>query len=365
MQIRQSGASLLIMTLILMSLTMVIIIFAANYGAMQSKSIANINRQQQAMNAAQAGLEFGITYLTVNNATILASPVSGHLAAFSNSSVTNVALSNGSKFSITYSNPIANDYTLILISSTGTSDDNSATVGVSQLVKYGSMLLNIPGAPLVSIGSVALGGNSEIVNTYNNTTVVSGSTVSMSGSSETTLSSGTSSSPGNIQSDIQQNSSSLSAISANDFFASYFGQSPSTIKSSVQNYYTNNVATNYSDQLNGKTGTSIWIDQTSGLATLNGSTTIGSVTNPVLLIINGDIRFNGNLTIYGYVYVNGTATSTIIGNTTIIGGISNTGALSSASGSVEVSYSPTVLANLQNNASMRYYAKVPGSWKDF
>lgn len=361
---RHKGAATLVLTTVLMTLATLLIIFAANYGKLQSKSIANINRNQQAFEAAEAGLEFGINYLNTNNSTILASPSGGYIQPFSNSSVTNVALANGSQFSITYINPVANDYELIRITSVGTSDDATSTHTVSQLVKFGSMLLNAPTVPLISKSEISLGGNSQIINTYNSSTVQAGGTVDMSGSSSTILSSGTSSTAGNIQSDVQQNISSLSSMSDNDFFNSFFGLSPNGIKSGVTHYYENSSNANYGSDLSGKEGTSIWIEQTGGTATLNGNVTIGSTSNPVLLIVNGDIRFTGNVTIYGYIYVLGTSSTDLSGNVMVIGGMATTNELN-ATGSIQVVFSPTVLDNLQNNGTMRYYAKVPGSWKDF
>lgn len=359
-----NGAATLLMTLVLMTVGTLIIIFAGNYATLQTRSTANINRSHQAFQAAQAGLEFGINYLRANSSTILASPVSGYIPAYSDSNTANVTLANNSRYTISYSNPVAYNYTLIQISSTGLSDDGSASRTVSQLVAFGSMLLNSPTVPLIAKGNVSLSGNSEIINTYNNNTVRTGGTVSMSGSSSTVISSGTGSTAGNIQSDIQQNQNSLSTMSDADFFASYFGVSESSLKSSVANYYSNSSNTNYQGALDGKTGTSIWIDQTSGTAAFNGNMTVGSAANPVLLIVNGDVRFSGNVTIYGYVYILGDSTTDLLGNVTIVGGMSTTDNLS-ATGSIQVSYSPTVLGNLQNNGSMRYYAKVPGSWKDF
>lgn len=364
MRKRHKGAATLVLTTVLMTLATLLIIFAANYGKLQSKSIANINRNQQAFEAASAGLEFGINYLNTNNGTILASPVGGYIQPFSNSSVTNVALANGSQFSITYTNPVANDYELIKITSVGTSDDGTSTHTVSQLVKFGSMLLNSPTVPLTSKSNISLGGNSQIINTYNNNTIDAGGSVTIGGSGSTVLSSGTSSTAGNIQSDIGQNNTSLSSLSDTDFFNLFFGLSPSNIKSSVTHYFSNSSSTNYGADLNGLTGTSIWVDQTAGTATLNGNMTIGSASDPVLLIIDGDVRFSGNVTIYGYVYVLGTSTTDLTGNVMVVGGMATTNQLS-ATGSIQVVYSPTVLDNLQNNGTMRYYAKVPGSWKDF
>ena len=361
---RVHGAATLIMTVMLLTISTLIILFAANYGRMQERSAANQDRNQEAFLAAEAGLEFGINYLNQNNTTILANPVSGYIPAYSDSNTTNVVLANNAGYSIVYSNPIANDYTLIKITSTGTSDDGTATHTSSLLVKFGSLMLNSPLAPLIAKGTVDLSGNSQIINTYTSTTVSSGSTVTLSGSSSTITSSGVSSTPASTGADIQQNQGSLSGISNNDFFAENFGVSPDTVKANAAYYYSNSSTTNYSGTLDGKTGTSIWIDQTGGTANLSGTTTIGSATDPVVLIVNGNLDIAGSVTMYGFVFILGNTQTALTGNLTIVGGISSTGAVD-ATGSIQVVYSPSTLSNLQNNTSMRYYAKVPGSWKDF
>lgn len=358
------GAATLVFTLVLITLTSLIIIFAANYAILGSKSSTNINRNAQAFEAAVAGMEFGINYLNQNNSAILASPSGGYIQPFSNSSTTNVTLANNSKYSITYTNPTANDYTIINITSVGTSDDDSATHTVSQLVKYGSTLLNAPLNPLIAKSNVSLSGNSQIINTYNTSTIVSGGSTAINGSASTVLNSGTSSTAGNIQSDIQGNTLALSGMTNDDFFATNFGVAPSSVKSSAIHYFENSTNTNYQSSLDGLSGTSIWIEQTGGEASLNGSVTIGSPSDPVLLIINGDVNFSGNVTIYGFVFIYGSSETDLTGNVTIVGGIATTGALD-ATGSIQVVYSPSVLSNLQNQSSMRYYAKIPGSWRDF
>lgn len=360
----QQGAAVLVMALVLVTISTILILFAGNYGIMMSRAVTNSSMNFQAFEAAQAGMEYGINYLQQNSAAILANPVSGYIQTYSNSSVTNVSLANGTKFSIIYSNPVASNYTLIKITSTGTNADGTATKTVTQLVQFGSVLVNVPTMPLISQGSISLGGNSQIINTYSSNTIESGSTVGLGGHASTILSTGTSSTSGNIKSDISQSVNSIGSQSESDFFASYFGQSPTTIKSSVAHYFSNSGSTNYDGQLNGLTGTSIWIDQNGGTANLNGNTTIGSAANPVLLIVNGNLDITGNVTIYGYVFIYGNSTTDFLGNLSIVGGVGTTGSIS-ASGSIQVTYSPTTLSNLQNSSSMKYYAKVPGSWKDF
>ena len=361
--ISQGGASTLLMTLILITLSTLIVIFAANYGMMQSKSITNLQRHEQAYDAAQAGLEYGINYLSKNSATILASPVSG-LVTYTDATVTNVSLPNGSKFSVTFNNPTANNYNLIKISSTGISDDSTATKTISQLVQFGSLLLTVPTKTIMSLGSVTLSNSVQISNNSYNSNIQTGSSLTINNLATTATASGTSSSSGNFKSDVSQNDAALTGKSSSDFFASYFGVSAATVKKNIGTYYSNDGDKDYSSLLNGAQGTSIWIDQTSGTATISGSSIIGSSTNPVVLIIKGNTVISSSAIIFGFVYLDNSLTAQINNSSTIVGSLASTGPLNMA-GSARVMYSASTLTNLQNQSSMKYFSKIPGSWKDF
>lgn len=362
---RAHGAATLIMTVILIVVSTLIIIFAANFSMMWEKSTSNINENSQAFAAADAGVEFAINYLKKNAATILASPVSGFIAPYSDGSTTNVTFANNSKFSVVYTNPVANNYNLIQIKSTGVSNNSASTRVIYQWVQFGSVILSPGNAPLVTQGNVTMSGNADITNTQYNTNIVSGGSVSLSGSSTTTLSSGVSSNAGSIKSDVQSNNTILQNMSQADFFSTYFGNNSAAVKSAMVNVYSNTTSTNYSSTLAGKSGTSIWIDQTGGTATINGNTTIGSASNPVLIVVNGDLSLSGSVTIYGYIFVFGTNTiDSISGNVQIIGGLAAAGDLTMA-GSSTLSYSASTLNNLQKLPVLSYYAKVPGTWRDF
>lgn len=358
-----SGAVALIMTLILMTLSTVIILFAANFGVMHNKSISNMEQSNYAFEAAQAGMDYGINYLRENSDDIISNRFNGYLLSYTNSKITNVKLANNSKYTVTYSNPIQYNYDLILITSTGTSSDNLSTRVIRQLVEFGSVLLNQPDRPVITKGSVSMGGSSRILNLNENQTILSGSSVSLSDSSYTFTSDGIGSTPGNIKSDITQNDATLGGMSADDLFVSYFGLPQSLIKSSAGYNYSGSSDKDYSSDLNSKRGTSIWIDQTSGNAIISGTTSIGSFSNPVLLIIDGDTIFTDNVTLYGFLYITG-ASINIGGNTLIIGGLSAANSVS-ITGGTQVIYSQSVLNNLQDHDNSRYFARVPGSWKDF
>lgn len=358
---QMGAATLLITTLLLVSVSM-IAIFVANYSVMQQKISANAKRNLQAFQAAEAGLEFGINYLQKNSATILATKSGGFVQPYSDSSTSNVTLANGSKYTISYTNPVANNYQLIQITSTGTNDDGSATRAVQQQVKFGSIIFAPPTTPLVSKGSVIMGGSNDIINLTGPTTVVAGSTVNLNGSSITQAQGGVSSTPGHLKSDIQQNVGTLSSESVTNFFASYFGAGMNTVKGSANLTYNN--LNDYAATLNGKKGVTIWIDQTNGNdAVISGSSTIGTASQPVLIIVNGNLDISGSNTIYGLVVVLGAATTEISGSSTITGGLLAADNLN-LSGSNIITYNASVLSTLQQSSS-NYYAKVAGTWKDY
>lgn len=361
---RQYGAATLITTIILISVSTMIVIFAAKYGVMQQKSNSNFLRNNQAFQAAEAGLEYGITHLQTNSATILASPSGGYIQPYTNSSITNVALGNGARFTVVYTNPVANNYTRIRVTSTGTSDDNTASKSMSQDVQQGSVLMNPPDVPLVSKGEVEMGGNSTVRNLYTSSTIQAGDEVEIEGSAQTVLNSGQSSNASLIKSDVVDEISSIAALSNSDFFTSYFGTNSNTVKNSADFYYNNSSNTNYSATLNGKTGSIIWIDQTAGTAQIRGNTVIGTAANPVLLIVNGSIDLSGGVVINGFVFVTGSASTDIIGNVTINGGIV-IGGDTSIRGSATINYEPDIINTLRQSPAMMYYAKIPGTWKDF
>lgn len=369
------GAATLVTSVVLMVSSSIILIFAANYGAMQDKTTANRTRNQQAFQAAEAGLEYGINYLQKNRTTILANPVGGYIPAYSDSNTNNVALANSSRYTISYSNPVANNYNLIQITSTGTSSDGTATRVVSQRVQYGSLLGAAPTKSLSTKGAVKLKSDAVITNTSTNSNIAAASTITILDDAYTATSSGTRSTKNGLQSDVQQNSSSLASMSQSNFIASYFTTgNVNTIKSQAAYSYTNSNTTDYSSQLNGLSGTSIFIDQSGGKAKIKENTVIGSVTNPVLLIIDGKAKITGNTIIYGFVFVldgsddddgeDSDGEGTISKNAQIIGGMA-TSDNTKITKNAHLTYNATVLNNLQNQSSMHYFAKVPGSWKDY
>lgn len=363
---REQGGATFLIAIILLVVSTMIVIFAANIGRNYDKLVANQARSKEAYEAAEAGFEFGINYLKKQATTITANPVSGHIN-YSDSSTTNITLSNNSRYTVVYTNPIANNYNLILVTATGTNADNTATRVIQQQIQSQSILSNFGTNALTSKGVVNVGGNGIINNTLTNQTIETGLGVVISGSGSTIISTGTGSNASTMGSDVQQNSTTLANMSESDFFSSFFGTTnTASVQSQMANYFSNSTDTNYNSTLSGKEGTSIWIDQTAGsTATINSNTTIGSAANPVLLVVNGNLSISGNVTIYGFVYILGSSgISTLSGNITITGGLASTSDIT-ISGNSSLTYDQTVLNNLTSNNALKYYAKVSGTWRDY
>lgn len=360
MQLRAKGAVLLILVIIILMAMSTLIFILAKQGQLSQKTTANAYRAAQAFEAAEAGMDFGIVYLEKNHVTILQDiDADGYVDAYSNSDISGVVLTNGSQFTITYSNPVVNDFSLIKITAVGSSADNSASREIRELVKYKPILTSFNNFALTVIGNLTLGGSTEIQNTQTDTTVLAGGSVNISGSATTTTSSGTSSTSSVINSDITQNDTALASTTPTSFFIDHFGVPADTIKSNSDYYYENNSSTNYNTQLSGKTGVLIWIEQTGGTATIDSSAVVGSAASPVILIVNGDLRIQGGAQIDGYVYVTGSLQTA--GTATVSGGIAVGGNVVD-SGNFTMIFDSTILSNLQQQ--MGSYAKVSGSWND-
>lgn len=356
---RQGGVASMIVAVILLSVTLLLMFFVSSHGILQTKAAANQFRYTSAFAAAEAGLDYGVLYLTQNRATILANTTNDYMTPYTDGNISNVNLNNGAKFSINYSNPIAKNYQIIKITATGNSDDNSATVTMSQLVaSKGSLLVTPPTLPATSVSKATLRGSATIVNAESALTLRLGSTVSITGNA-TTTSKTSSSNKNKIGADIQQRVTTLKNYTPSQLFTSYFEQSTTQIKNSVDQVYTNGSTVN----LTGKKGVSIWIEDNLSLGT---SQVIGSASSPVILIVNGNMTTNGTIVVYGFVFVMGNLTMNggSGGSSQLIGGVAVYGNLVMG-GSDNITFDSNVINNLQSQSSGGTFIKMPGSWRDF
>jgi Tfp pilus assembly protein PilX len=386
---RQSGyAILMVGAILLLIMTMLSFVLAGSI-VTQQRTVSNDVRIGQAFSAAQAGLDYGITFIDQNYATLTdGQTVSG-------------SLSDGSAYSVGFTFLGSKD--LIKVVATGTSADSSATRIITQSVSYildsgGST--NVPSVPVQLREEIEMTGNTRITNTETGFTITAGETADFNGNAKTILSSGASSDSNGIEVDVTQNDLTLSSMSDTDLQIQALGQLVTSFEAGADISYSNSSTYNYSSVLNGQQGIKVSITQTQGAAVINGNTTIGSSANPTTIYVDGDVDISGNTIIYGHViatgeiktsgntkiYGNAVTSGTVdsSGNTRIEGLVFSLGEYESSgnakifgalisggevdtSGNTQITYDSSILTNSLSgfqSSGTGQYAKVPGSWND-
>lgn len=159
-----------------------------------------------------------------------------------------------------------------------------------------------------------------------------------------------------IGADVLDKDYNLGALSQNDFFANFFGKSLTEYKNENANRVIDGTANDVSSQLTDAKSEVIWVD---GTVTLPAR--MGSIDNPVVLIVNGDLNISANTEFYGLIYVNGEISGN--GNPSIFGSIIVWGENNSLTGNAQVIYDEGVMNNIRRTIAG---AKArPGTWRDW
>jgi hypothetical protein len=168
-----------------------------------------------------------------------------------------------------------------------------------------------------------------------------------------------------IANSIVANDTSLSSISGNsqNMFASFFGTTLAQFRAAPTTFTVtgNNAGARATNLINAYSAgwRSFWID---GDIQFSGNLTLGSAAQPVLMVSESDMSFNGNYNIYGVIYSDsadwndlGTGTSNIYGAVLTRLNYRN-------NGNGTIVYDPLVLGNVRDTGVL---VRVPGSWRDF
>lgn len=361
-QTKQCGMAVMIMSLILLFTTTIVTITAAKTAFIEQKTANNEIRTKRSFEAAEAGLEFGLAYLNSNkNAIQQDSNNDGFIDNYSNSNTANVVQTNGTSYTLTFSNPNVNDLNIIAIRSSGASADATTTQTVEETFANFTTVALPPRIPITVKDNINISGNISITNTITDITIWTGGTATLGGAANTVTSSGVSSTSGNIQADIVQNDATISTMTNDEFFQNTFQESRAQTQATADVVYTNNFNTNYSSDLDGVTNKMIWIEQIAGEARITSNTVMGSPSQPVILIVNGDFKVTGDLTLFGIVYVAQNWANSGGGTVSVTGAIIVEGDLSGA-GTPNVTYDPNILRRAYNNFGT--FSKIPGTWRD-
>jgi Tfp pilus assembly protein PilX len=253
-----------------------------------------------------------------------------------------------------------------------------ATAVVRVVVKSRSALSAGPSAALTTGTAVTASGNLNIVNTHapsNGITIHAGTTVQLgSGTNPYTL-------PGTPpRASILDNDPTLADLtlaSEDQFFARFFGQtltdyrrvgSGTTIISGCSPQACGQQIMNIIDS--GERGLQFYVDGDVQFqaSAVSGSTTgsIGTSTNPVIVVASGAMDMQGALTGHGIFY-SATPTATTVANpgggtATIFGAYISRGAFQKqGSGTFNIVYTPFLWGTSNPNNRL---VRVPGTWRD-
>jgi len=428
----QKGAVTLIVAVMLLVILTLVTIYSARVGLQDQKISGNDFRAKSSFSAAQAGLDYGEAYLKTNSNTFIsdATPCI-NLANFPcnyEGAVLNtwnffvvandLALTSGGEFDVGYL--IAPD-NFVTIIATGSSDDFTGNAVMREQVSIRSVLNTGPVPPVMAVG-VSAGGTFTVIG--NPDIETDASFEDAAGNSATgQLFSTWSENPQNIGGSLQTckpgdfvDGSGVQCVGPT--IEDAFGQLPDwnqcactadevisstnaggTIKGDIVESPANaafddtfayvfamsriemkSIATEIPncdslDETSGQADPNIyWV---TGNCEKNGGE-IGSQDDPVIVIVVGDISFQGQAHAWGIMMgIDGSENPPVESNCLdftdikVVGGFSMHGALISdctldlGAGTFNAMYDPKVFDNLKNNTNSTFLSRNVGSWRDF
>jgi hypothetical protein len=291
---------------------------------------------------------------------------------------------------------LGTNMTRALVTAKGWSDDGTAVRTVTQCLGTFDVFDNGDGPkqPFVSKASVGVFGNATIINRYTNSSIWTGGPNDISGAAFATylrpsntetsdytkaeLNSdcevspcGDPDNPGpNTQMvsnkdagagiDIITDDATLSSKTADQFFDMFFALTRAQLMKAAENVNQKLPNAAGVTNPNGMTGI-IWMD---GNLTLNAGDTVGTPTNPSILVVDGDLTLNGGAAVYGVIYITGGIQ--IAGGALVKGSvIGESNSSSGGGGTLKLVYVPIGGDDQAPPFIVGTGMIVPGSWKDW
>lgn len=408
----ERGAASLIVVALLLAVTTIIVMFANRTIIYEQKTSANQYRATLAFEAAEAGLAWTQAMLNNQKYITAACAISTNSAdlrfrqRYLNINSLNTAVTannsgavvaacayNQSSGNMNCSCPVAGTAPSATAPTTSSGYTpgfaiafiTNAVTGTVDLVSYGctsvtnsaicngdgsaivraslgqvSGLSTPPAAPLttrgnVSIGNAALGIENPDPNT-NGVTINAGGTIDAASARITTI-------PGTPpKSTLVGNDASLRNQTEANMFSTFFGMSKEAYKGLPSTYILPCTVCTDTDLLTAYNAgeRQIWVLDTMNI---NANSTIGSATEPLVMIVDGAITIRGTPQIYGVVYSTAaTWDATGSGNALLRGAVISEGNYT-GNGTPDYYYDPAVMRNIRSSATS--FVQIPGSWRDF
>jgi hypothetical protein len=334
----QNGAASLFTALIFLICITLVTLLTSKTVLTETQIAADNYRAAQSVAAANYAMDFGVNYFNMGGFD--QDGTAG--VDYNGTNIPSLTSTDGSQTTtaqLTFNNsvgslcvPASSTATMSkgMITATGFSDDGLASRTITQCVAPMNLLNGDgPDQPLVAQGFVNLTGNARIINRYTNTTIWTGGhvVIGSSASMETFIKDpsvvgplsedlltevpSTGAAPDNALMvsnrnlgnglDIIDNDPSLGSLIGLEFFKNFFNvdtrEQVRQLAASINQLYDDIDSAITTPSKSGL----VWID---GNQNWTGGT-IGSLSKPAIVVINGDLRTAGGSTVYGILYVAG------------------------------------------------------------
>lgn len=410
---RQRGAASLIVVVIVLAAMAMAALYTNRNLVMETRISANQMRATVAMEAAEAGLEWAAAMLNKpetigNDCQSSTANTAEHFKQrylsvdITNGAITPLALSGGVHVACTSDQ--AGGAWSCSCPAPGTAPSlttptaaglhpsfavgfvaNPATPGTVQVVSYGctsritsdtceegdaaatvrvtlaalSGLATPPAAPLTARGKVDIGNAAlGVINgdpTSNGITINAGLGIDADNARVITV-------PGTPpRATMVGNDPTLRDTTEAQLFSTFFGISKDSYKNlpSVKRYTCPCTETTISTAYN-QGVRQMWLD---GNLAMNANLTIGSIDDPVMIIVDGTIEMRGDLEVYGLIYSTAITWDSTGGGSALLRGAAISEGNYTGNGTPDYFYDTQVLTKLRYDQGS--FVRVPGSWRDW
>lgn len=390
-----TGAATLVITVMLLFAMSLFVVYTGHTVSVEKKVTANQQREMQAFNSAQAGIDYFVALVELDQVDRItgaildtAPPVPGN--------VTGAGCTAGGalpQFVLASQRPVQNTYA---VDSLGFSDDCIGERRIRVSVSGGGIgLRSTPSYPLIARGNVTGGGSAHnIMNPEANLTIWTGADHDPA-NSHTLISnpsdpcdytnSGillqscrpTGNSPGQLMNDqglsVIANDPNLGALTADQYFLNFFGKTHAQLLAdgNVESISSGDFVAAVAGPLEGGAYS---VD---GSLSLQGGTVGCSgglqpnqecgrgdhqdlTVSPSLVIVDGDLDIAGNPAAYGVVYVRGDLV--VNGTLRMFGSLIVEGQVT-GNGNVDIYYDSSVIEGVSLDTAAAII--VPGTWRDW
>lgn len=396
---KQKGISLVV-TLMITVLLSLLALYGAGVLVLDTRSAANDYRYREAMAAAESGVDQGFSLLNANRTNIAAVGAAAWAACtattpaclpiradqspqkpgdrttwqFMQVSPALTTQPTSGSFTLFLLTPSSGDASGLIfnIVAIGGSEDGSSSVTVKQGVYFYPLILGNVDTPLAAASNIPLSGNYSIITNSNG----GGSGVPVSAWSDSAITPGGSFASCHKGEFTGGACPSVDALSKSGLTGPDMVGNDPNFPSDLFQFLFGVAESNYQqikDQATVASDCSGLSAASSGLYWVTGdcntSSVIGSSSNPVLLVVEGDTTMNAGDQFYGLLYMfdpdGGTPALKANGNAHLHGAvIAHDGVDLQLNGGYVLEYDEDVLKNLKNSPSARALARIPGSWSD-